>query len=88
MPAMVFTGLHCSFSSIQRDVDKIIYRIRNPSVMDYVGGDHSLHAEFPDRFVSGLSTLVKGLAKGGCLARSAGIEWKTLISVVCIKFKY
>lgn len=61
MPTLVFTGLHDRLFRIQRDVDDIVSRIPKPTVLEYAEGGHSLHAEFPDRFVSDLISFVKGL---------------------------
>ncbi|MFK7860647.1 MAG: alpha/beta fold hydrolase [Granulosicoccus sp.] len=54
VPTLVFTGLHDRLFRIQKDVDEIIARIPDPTVIEYEEGGHSLHAEFPEQFVADL----------------------------------
>lgn len=52
--ALVFTGLHDRLFRIQGDVDEILTQMPNAQVREYPDGGHSLHAEFPERFVADL----------------------------------
>lgn len=61
IPALVFTGLHDRLFRIQDDVDEILEQIPNKQVIEYQDGGHSIHAEFPDRFVADLVTFSKGI---------------------------
>lgn len=63
IPALVFTGLHDRLFRIQADVDDILTQIPNPHVIEYQDGGHSLHAEFPDRFIADLVAFSSKLEK-------------------------
>ncbi|MFK8083684.1 MAG: alpha/beta fold hydrolase [Granulosicoccus sp.] len=61
LPTLIFTGLHDRLFRIQKDVDEIIARIPDPKLIEYADGGHSLHAEFPDRFVADLVEFAQAL---------------------------
>lgn len=61
VPSLIFTGLHDRLFRIQKDVDEILNRIPDSTVIEYDDGGHSLHAEFPARFVSDLVQFAKNL---------------------------
>lgn len=61
VPSLIFTGLHDRLFRIQKDVDEILERIPHSKVIEYEDGGHSLHAEFPDRFVSDLIQFAENL---------------------------
>lgn len=65
VPSLIFTGLHDRLFRIQKDVDEILSRIPDSTVIEYAEGGHSLHAEFPDEFVSDLIGFAKGLDQVG-----------------------
>ncbi len=62
VPTLVFTGLHDRLFRIQSDVDSILKRIPDPTVLEYPDGGHSLHAEFPDEFAADLIGFAEELA--------------------------
>lgn len=51
LPTLVLTGLHDRLFRIQEDVDELVGRLPDAQVVTYRDGGHSLHAEFPERFV-------------------------------------
>lgn len=65
VPTLIFTGLHDRLFRIQKDVDEIIERIPKSKIVEYKDGGHSLHAEFPDRFVSDLIDFAEELDQAG-----------------------
>lgn len=64
VPALVFTGLHDRLFRIQADVDEILDRIPDAQVIEYLDGGHSLHQEFPQRFVADLVAFAIKLDQG------------------------
>lgn len=61
IPILIFTGLHDRLFRIQEDVDEIVQRIPSSKVVEYADGGHSLHAEFPERFVADLMSFAMEL---------------------------
>lgn len=55
LPTLVLTGLHDRLFRIQEDVDAIVARLPDATVVTYNDGGHSLQAEFPDRFIADIS---------------------------------
>lgn len=63
VPSLIFTGFHDRLFRIQKDVDDIVKRIPDATVLEYADGGHSLHAEFPEQFVSDLISFANDLDK-------------------------
>lgn len=61
LPTLVFTGLHDRLFRIQKDVDEILQRIPNSTLVEYPDGGHSLHSEFPDIFTADLISFAQNL---------------------------
>jgi pimeloyl-ACP methyl ester carboxylesterase len=55
LPVLVMTGVHDRLFRIQPDVDEIVARLPDATVITYPDGGHSLQAEFPDRFVTDIA---------------------------------
>lgn len=49
-PALVLTGLHDRLFRIQDDIDDIVTRIPDVTVVTYADAGHSLQGEYPERF--------------------------------------
>lgn len=64
LPALVFTGLHDRLFRIQADVDEILARMPDVETIEYEDGGHSLHQEFPERFVADLVAFAVKLDQG------------------------
>ncbi|WP_299500349.1 alpha/beta fold hydrolase [uncultured Roseobacter sp.] len=62
IPTLVFTGLHDRLFRIQSDVDDILAQIPDVQTLIYPDGGHSLHAEYPQRFVDDLVRFADDLA--------------------------
>lgn len=62
-PALVLTGLHDRLFRIEEDVDEIVARIPDATVVTYPDGGHSLQAEHPDRFCSDLMAFAARLER-------------------------
>lgn len=54
LPVLVMTGLQDRLFRIQKDVDELTARIPDTRTITYEDGGHSMHAEYPDRFVGDL----------------------------------
>lgn len=54
LPVLVMTGLKDRLFRIQPDVDELTARLPDARTVTYDGGGHSLHAEYPQRFISDL----------------------------------
>ncbi len=54
LPVLVMTGLQDRLFRIQKDVDELTARLPDARTVTYDEGGHSLHAEYPDRFVADL----------------------------------
>ena len=54
LPTLVFSGHHDRLFRIQPDIDEILTRLPDVEYIEYTDGGHSLHQEFPDRFVDDL----------------------------------
>ena len=64
LPTLVFTGHHDRLFRIQADVDEILARIPDADVIEYADGGHSLHQEFPERFVADLVAFAVKIDQG------------------------
>ncbi|GFE49705.1 3-oxoadipate enol-lactonase [Roseobacter cerasinus] len=62
IPTLVLTGLHDRLFRIQSDVDDIMAQIPDVQSIVYPDGGHSLHAEYPSRFVDDLVAFAGSLA--------------------------
>lgn len=60
-PALVVTGLHDRFFRIQEDVDELVARLPDATVITYADGGHSLPSEHPERFVDDIIGFVQKL---------------------------
>lgn len=58
LPILVMTGLHDRLFRIQPDVDELVARLPDATVVTYADGGHSLQAEYPDRFVADVTGFV------------------------------
>ncbi|TGD41745.1 alpha/beta hydrolase [Pseudotabrizicola sediminis] len=63
LPTLVLTGLHDRLFRIQEDVDEIVARLPDATVVTYPDGGHSLQAEFPERFIANISAFAGRLKK-------------------------
>lgn len=61
LPTLVLTGLHDRLFRIQEDVDELVGRLPDAQVVTYPDGGHSLHAEFPERFVDDITAFANRL---------------------------
>lgn len=59
LPVLVMTGMKDRLFRIQSDVDELTARLPDTRTVTYGGGGHSLHAEYPERFVSDLIQFAK-----------------------------
>lgn len=60
---LVLTGLHDRRFRIQEDVDVIVARLPDATVVTYPDGGHSLQAEHPERFVADVTTFADLIVK-------------------------
>lgn len=61
LPTLVMTGMHDRLFRIQPDVDGIVARLPDATVVTYPDGGHSLQAEFPERFVADIASFADRL---------------------------
>ncbi|MBE0414632.1 alpha/beta hydrolase [Yoonia sp.] len=61
LPVLVMTGLQDRLFRIQPDVDELTARLPDARTATYDNGGHSLHAEYPDRFIADLAAFAKEL---------------------------
>lgn len=61
LPVLVMTGLKDRLFRIQSDVDELTAHLSDARTVTYDGGGHSLHAEYPERFVSDLIQFAKDI---------------------------
>lgn len=60
-PALVMTGLHDRFFRIQEDVNELVARLPDATVITYADGGHSLPSEHPERFVDDIVSFAQSL---------------------------
>ena len=65
LPVLVLTGLHDQLFRVQADVDELVARIPDPTVVVFEDAGHALHEERTDRFLSEISRFAQRISTPG-----------------------